>query len=64
MQKKRHPHKYEELRPEWVDLPRAKRIKQSPLPSQLKPNPQEKLDCIATAHGESGCCPGHCRVVE
>jgi creatinine amidohydrolase/Fe(II)-dependent formamide hydrolase-like protein len=42
------------IRPDWVDLPRARRIKESPLPSQLKDQPQEKLDFIATANAELG----------
>ncbi len=42
------------MHPEWVDLPRAKRIRSSPLPSQLKKQTQERLDCIATANAEFG----------
>ena len=42
------------MHPEWVDLPRAKRIRESPLPSQLKNTPQERLDCIATSTIEFG----------
>jgi len=40
--------------PDGVDLPRARRIKESPLPSQLKDLPKEKLDCIASANAEMG----------
>lgn len=39
---------------EWVDLPRARRIRESPLPSQLKKGTQERLDCIATSNVEFG----------
>jgi creatinine amidohydrolase/Fe(II)-dependent formamide hydrolase-like protein len=42
------------MHPEWVDLPRARRIRESPLPSQLKNQPQARLDCIATANAEFG----------
>jgi creatinine amidohydrolase/Fe(II)-dependent formamide hydrolase-like protein len=42
------------LHPEWVDLPRAKRIKNHALPSQLKKQPQERMDHIATANAELG----------
>jgi len=40
--------------PDRVDLPRAKRIKAGPLPSQLKGCRPEVLDCIATASAEMG----------
>lgn len=40
--------------PHLVDLPRAKRIKEHPLDSQLKANTQEKLDCIAAANAATG----------
>ncbi len=40
--------------PHLVDLPRAKRIKEHPLDSQLKANTQEKLDYIAAANAETG----------
>lgn len=40
---------------DWVDLPRARRIKQNKLPSQLKKQAQERLDYIATnANAELG----------
>lgn len=39
---------------EWVDLPRARRIRESLLPSQLKKGTQEQLDCIATSSVEFG----------
>jgi hypothetical protein len=42
------------MHPEWVDLPRAKRIRESPLPSQLKNARQERLDCIALSNVEFG----------
>lgn len=42
------------LHPEWVDLPRAKRIKDHALPSQLKKQSQERMDHIATANAELG----------
>jgi len=42
------------LHPEWVDLPRAKRIKEHALPSQLKNQSQERIDHIATANAELG----------
>ena len=37
-----------------LDLPRAKRIRVSPLPSQLKNAPQERIDCIALSNVEFG----------
>ncbi len=40
--------------PDLVDLPRAKRIKDYPLDSQLKSQPQNKIDRIATANAEVG----------
>ena len=42
------------IRPDWVDLPRAQRIVENPLPSQLKKNPKEKLAYIAKANAEYG----------
>ncbi len=42
------------MHPDWVDLPRARRIRESELPSQLKKQTQERLDCIATANAEFG----------
>jgi len=43
------------LRSDWVDLPRARRIRENKLPSQLKKQPQERLDYIAThANAELG----------
>lgn len=42
------------MHPEWVDLPRALRIKENALPSQLKKQPQEKLENILTANAELG----------
>ena len=39
---------------DWVDLPRAKRINISPISSQLKGQPQIKLDKIAFANIEFG----------
>jgi len=42
------------LRPEWVDLPRAKRIKDYPRPSQLSKQPQKNLDDIANANADFG----------
>ena len=42
------------LHPEWVDLPRAKRIKDYERPSQLKKQSQERIDHIATANAELG----------
>jgi hypothetical protein len=42
------------LHPEWVDLPRAKRIKDYPRPSQLSKQPQKNLDDIANANAELG----------
>jgi len=43
------------LRPDWVDLPRARRIRENKLPSQLKNQPQERLDYIAAhANAELG----------
>lgn len=42
------------VRTDWVDLERVKRIKQGPLPSQLKDLPQPKLDAIAAANPELG----------
>ena len=40
--------------PDLVDLPRAKRIKTHPLDSQLKNEPQERIDRIAAANAECG----------
>ena len=40
--------------PSLIDLPRAKRIKDKPLDSQLKVNSQEQLDYIANANAETG----------
>jgi creatinine amidohydrolase len=40
--------------PDLVDLPRAKRIKDHPLDSQLKTEPQNRIDRIATANAEVG----------
>ncbi|GEM_PF-6299065 len=42
------------LHSEWVDLPRAQRVKGCALPSQLKNQPQQKLDRIANANAELG----------
>lgn len=42
------------LRPEWVELERAARIKQSPLPSQLKDKPDESIAEIANANSALG----------
>ncbi len=43
------------LRKDWVDAPRARRIKENKLPSQLKKQAQERLDYIATdANAELG----------
>ena len=42
------------LRPDWVDLERVQRIEESPLPSQLKGQPVEKLARIAAANPEFG----------
>jgi hypothetical protein len=39
---------------DWVDLPRAKRINESPIASQLKGQPQTMLDKIADANVEFG----------
>ncbi len=40
--------------PDLVDLPRAKRLKDYPRDSQLKSEPQNKIDRIATANAEVG----------
>ncbi|MDD4017759.1 MAG: creatininase family protein [Kiritimatiellae bacterium] len=40
--------------PNLIDLPRAKRIKDNPLDSQLKVNSRERLDYIANANAETG----------
>ena len=42
------------MHPEWVDLPRAKRTRKGPPPSQLKKAPQERIDCIALSNVEFG----------
>lgn len=42
------------VRPDWVDLARAQRINENPLPSQLKGSPAEKLTHIANANLEFG----------
>lgn len=42
------------LHPEWVDLPRAKRIHDHSLPSQLKDQAPERIDHIATANAALG----------
>lgn len=42
------------LRPDWVDLPRARRIKEFPRPSQLQSQTQEKIDHIARSNAELG----------
>jgi len=42
------------FRPDWVDLPRANRIRESPLPSQLKACSPEVIACIADANPELG----------
>lgn len=42
------------VRADWVDLPRAQRIKEHTLPSQLKKQPAEKIARIASAHPEFG----------
>jgi len=42
------------IRRDWVDLPRAARIPDSPLPSQLKNIPAAKLRAIADANPELG----------
>jgi creatinine amidohydrolase len=42
------------IHPDQVDLPRAQRIKSHPLDSQLKNQPQEKIDRIAAANAEVG----------
>lgn len=42
------------IRQDWVDLPRAARIKSSPLPSQLKPQSDEAIAYIAKANPELG----------
>lgn len=43
------------IRSDWVDPPRARRIRENKLPSQLKKQPQERLDYIATdANAELG----------
>ncbi len=42
------------FRPEWVDLPRAQRIQESPLPSQLKACRPEHLAHIANANAALG----------
>lgn len=40
--------------PDLIDLPRAKRIKENPLDSQLKGQPQERLDDILNANADLG----------
>jgi creatinine amidohydrolase/Fe(II)-dependent formamide hydrolase-like protein len=42
------------LNPKWVDLPRARRIPTHRLPSQLKKQPQERIDYIGAANPELG----------
>ncbi len=42
------------MHPELVDLPCAKRIKENPLDSQLKAEPQNKIDYISAANAELG----------
>lgn len=42
------------MHPDWVDLSRARRIKDHPLDSQLKGQSQKVIDCIATANVELG----------
>ena len=42
------------FRPDWVDLSRAQRINENPLPSQLKGQSAEKLARIASADPEFG----------
>jgi hypothetical protein len=42
------------LRTDWVDLPRAQRIPESPLPSQLKNIPSKTLQAIARSNAEFG----------
>jgi len=42
------------VRKDWVDLPRSKRINESSISSQLKGQPQVKLDKIASANVEFG----------
>lgn len=42
------------MHPDLVDLPRARRIPESPLVSQLKNKPQENIDRIASANADLG----------
>ena len=42
------------IRLDWVDLPRARRIKENALPSQLKKQTPERLEFITTANAEYG----------
>jgi hypothetical protein len=42
------------FRSDWVDLERAQRIEASPLPSQLKGQPAEKIARIAAANSDFG----------
>lgn len=42
------------MRPDCVDLPRAQRIEENPLDSQLKKQPKARIDCIAKANAELG----------
>ena len=42
------------IRPNWVDLPRAQRIEQSPRPSQLKKATKKRTEAIAQANAELG----------
>lgn len=42
------------IHPDWIDLPRAQRIKDGPLLSQLSKQPQPAIDYIAKANAEYG----------